>query len=129
MVDKSNDSLRVIQETEGKEAMVFSYALQNSMKNVADPVERPTLAQMKHIVSESRRLLNTGPMRIEREKYEEALVEKSKNVMGDPSINMIDHYEGVFGIDIPEKLFWEGYVVRTDITREEGSEHGKFFLF
>ena len=31
--------------------------------------------------------------------------------------------QGVHGIEMPEKVLWEGYVAQQDISREEGSEH------
>ena len=42
-----------------------------------------------------------------------------------PEIVLLDDYEeiGVFGLEIPERLFWEAYVMRQDITREKGSEY------
>ena len=44
----------------------------------------------------------------------------------DPKIYKIDDYancQGVYGLDTPEKLLWEGYVMSTDITRPEGSKY------
>ncbi|KAL3940840.1 MAG: hypothetical protein SGBAC_004690 [Bacillariaceae sp.] len=42
--------------------------------------------------------------------------------MADTSIGLIDDYAPkVFGIEVAERLFWEGLVVRQDIRREEGS--------
>ena len=39
---------------------------------------------------------------------------------------MVDDYactKKVYGLDLPEKLFWEGYVMCNDITRAKGSEY------
>ncbi|CAJ1942988.1 unnamed protein product [Cylindrotheca closterium] len=42
--------------------------------------------------------------------------------MTDSTINLIDDYAPkVFGIEVAERLFWEGLVVRQDIRRETGS--------
>ncbi|KAL3821634.1 hypothetical protein ACHAXA_006054 [Cyclostephanos tholiformis] len=43
--------------------------------------------------------------------------------MDDPSIILIDNYSPkCFGLDLPKRLFWEGYVLRAkDISREPGS--------
>ena len=43
--------------------------------------------------------------------------------MHDPYINIIDDYSPkCFGLDLPKRLFWEGYVMRAkDISREPGS--------
>lgn len=45
--------------------------------------------------------------------------------MDDPYIQVIDDYSPkCFGIDIPKRLFWEGYVMRAkDISRKPGSEY------
>jgi hypothetical protein len=45
--------------------------------------------------------------------------------MDDPTIRVIDDYSPkCFGIDIPKRLFWEGYVMRAkDISRKPGSEY------
>jgi hypothetical protein len=45
--------------------------------------------------------------------------------MDDPSVQLIDDYSPkCFGIDMPKRLFWEGYVMRAkDISREPGSEY------
>jgi len=56
------------------------------------------------------------------------VVGEAENTMSDPRIHKIDDYasssdKGAFGLDIPEKLFWEAYVVRNDITREVDSEY------
>jgi len=44
--------------------------------------------------------------------------------MQDGSVHYIDDYasKGTYGICIPEKVFWEGYVVPNDITRVPGSK-------
>ena len=105
MVQKTYDSLKVIQDAEDFSA----------------PSKRPTL------LKESGRSLNF----IDHTKLHRALVDKPKYSMSDPSIYKVEDYastsdKGVFGLDIPEKLFWQGYVVRNDITREEGSDQGGF---
>jgi 3',5'-cyclic-nucleotide phosphodiesterase len=42
--------------------------------------------------------------------------------MDDPSITLINNYSPkCFGLDMPQRLFWEGYVQRGDISREPGS--------
>mmetsp|Transcript_41450 Transcript_41450/g.86951 ORF Transcript_41450/g.86951 Transcript_41450/m.86951 type:complete len:1049 (-) Transcript_41450:1341-4487(-) len=126
MVDIAATSLKIVKETEDKEATALAFAMQDSMKNCSAPNKRPGLDEMRGIIKNSRRLLNSGPMRVDREAFKQALADKAKNIMLDPSIYQIDDYasnKGVFGLDLPEKLFWEGYVANKDITREEGSEH------
>jgi len=126
MVQRTQASLHVIRETEEKQAKVLAYSMQKTLKDVSSPSGRPGLAHMKQAIAKSHKMLNDGPMEVDREKYKAALSEKSKNFMKDASIHKIDDYgydEGIFGLDIPEKLFWEGFVIQKDITREDGSEY------
>ena len=129
MLNKTNNSLEIIRGTEEKEAKVLAFAMQKSMKDISDPRKRPGLDQMTNIIKQSQRLLSAGPMRVDQQQFQKALVDKTENIITDPRLYKIDDYasdKGIFGLDIPEKLFWEGYVVRNDISQEEGSEHGKF---
>jgi len=126
MIDMATASLKIIKKTEDKEATALAFAMQTSMRNCSAPTNRPGLDQMRGIINDSRRLLNAGPMQVDREAFKQALADKAKNIMLDPTIYQIDDYasnKGVFGLDLPEKLFWEGYVAGKDITREEGSEY------
>jgi hypothetical protein len=47
--------------------------------------------------------------------------------MDDPEIVILDEYAQseapLFGIEIPQRLFWEAFVMRRDINREPGSKH------
>lgn len=55
-----------------------------------------------------------------------ALLNADRCLMNDPHVYPIDDYatgQGVYGLDVPEKLFWEGYVVPNDITRAPGSKY------
>eukprot|EP00985_Skeletonema_marinoi_P003235 scaffold1351_cov114-Skeletonema_marinoi.AAC.1 len=61
-------------------------------------------------------------------KFEAALEAKHHNAMVDAAEYNIDDYAssaqgGCYGLDIPEKLFWETYVSKADISREAGSEY------
>lgn len=129
MLDKTHHSRRIIQDAEESQAKVLNFAMQKSFKDFSAPSTRPSLAQMKQVVHESTRLLNTGgPTSFDREKYQSALKDKTVTQMSDPSIRKIDNHAdtGVFGIEVPEKLFWGAFIARNDITREEGSEYGEF---
>ena len=130
MVNKANESEKAIQDAEEMEAKVLAYAAQKVLGD-SDSSQEATSSQMKRIVRESKILLSTGPMQAEKAKMNKALQDKSSYVMKDPSICKIDDYasgQGVYGLDLPEKLFWEGYVIANDITREKGSENGEFQL-
>mmetsp|Transcript_33258 Transcript_33258/g.71849 ORF Transcript_33258/g.71849 Transcript_33258/m.71849 type:complete len:857 (+) Transcript_33258:17-2587(+) len=59
---------------------------------------------------------------------DDALNESIRCMMNDPTLYKVDDYaetSGVYGLDIPEKLFWEGYVVPHDISREGEYETGR----
>ena len=45
----------------------------------------------------------------------------------DPTITDIDEFaqDGIYGLDVPERLLWEAYVVRQDITLPAGCETGR----
>ena len=59
--------------------------------------------------------------------FEAALDDNHCNSMDDASVHKIDEYasadKGCYGLDIPEKIFWETFVSKQDITREDGSEY------
>ena len=54
-----------------------------------------------------------------KEAYESMLLDTKE-----PLIRILDDYapEG-YGIEMPERLFWEAYIVRQDITRRKGCEY------
>lgn len=54
-----------------------------------------------------------------KEAYESMLLD-----MKDPLIRILDEYAPErYGIEMPERLFWETYIVRQDITRKQGCEY------
>lgn len=60
--------------------------------------------------------------------YHEALkvVDRCEVADGSAGLVRIDAYassQGVYGIEMPEKVLWQGYVTPQDISREEGSEY------
>lgn len=130
MLYKAESSLKVINDTEELEAKVLSYAMKRSKRSFKY-TNSPSLSQMKMVAEESRRMLKTTPMQEQQGRFEQALADKSDNMMGKGGdIIMIDEYadRGVYGLELPEKLFWKGYVERNDITREEGSEDGELLI-
>jgi len=65
-------------------------------------------------------------MQKQQEQFENALVDKSDNLMAcGGSILKIDDHVGVYGLEVPEKLFWKAFVERNDITRDEETETGR----
>ena len=49
----------------------------------------------------------------------------TKFVMDHPSIQDLDGCEGVWGLELPERLLWEAYVMRQDISHPPGWETGR----
>ena len=123
MMNKANDSLKVIEVTEEVEAQVLKYAMQRSFKSSSS---NTSSSAMKLVAQESRRMFSTAPMQKQQEQFENALVDKSDNLMAcGGSILKIDDHEGVYGLEVPEKLFWKAFVERNDITRDEETETGR----
>ena len=126
MVHKARDSIRVIEDTEELEMK----ALLLTMEQLLERSTAPSVSEIAVIAKESRRKLYDGiaPIEAQQRKFEQALVDKHSNMMANNGgdIAKIDDYadgdRGVFGLELPEKLFWKAYVERNDITREEGSE-------
>ena len=57
---------------------------------------------------------------------DDALEEELRNTMSTYKVVDVDEYadgQSVFGLQIPEKLLWEGYVMPHSISFEEGSEY------
>ena len=121
MMMKTNDSLKVIEDTEELEAKVLSHAMNKSFKNSKS--KKPSLSQMKGALQESQRMLRSAPMQAQQQQFEKALGEKADNIMANGgNLVKIDDYPDVYGMEVPEKLFWEAFVKRNDISREEGTE-------
>jgi hypothetical protein len=61
------------------------------------------------------------------EEKQEHAMEKFMWEIENPEIVVLDEYADAatpaFGLEIPERLFWEAFVMRRDIYREPGSEH------
>lgn len=98
---------------------------QKSFKSFDAPQKRPSLAEMKGVIATSRRLIDGL---VDQEQVGNALTGNKANAMDDPTIYKVDQYapcQGVYGLDMPEKVFWEGYVARKDIAVEEDSEYGE----
>ena len=57
---------------------------------------------------------------------DDALEDEMRYSMEDYTVERINIYaesQGVYGLLVPEKLFWEGFVVQHTITREENSDY------
>lgn len=78
---------------------------------------------MKERAESAKKLINGGESH---GSIRSALVDAYRCVMNDPEVYKIDDYvesQGIYGIDVNERLFWEGYVVPNDITRPKGSKY------
>ncbi len=117
MVEKSQCSIKLIKEFEQKEISVLGEELNKSKENFSHE-------SMKSAIGKSRRRLTVGPDAINYSEFEAALEAKHQNFMvDDGALHKIDDTQGHYGIDIPEKLFWETFVLKADICREDGSEY------
>jgi len=100
MADMATKSNQIVEEEDEKrEQMLDSVTSLSSIR-------RPSLVRTRNI--------------------DAALIEANRCCMNDPFVYKIDDYastQGVYGLDIPEKLFWESYVVPNDISRPRGSKH------
>jgi hypothetical protein len=76
---------------------------------------------MLQTVEEARKILAMDPNRIEPNMYENALQAMQLH-MNNPTITPIDDYAPlVYGLEISEKLLWEAFFARQDVTREPNS--------
>lgn len=71
------------------------------------------------MVKEAKKILSSD--RVEKELHDNALEVMLLDI-ADPSIAPIDDYApDSYGIELPERLFWEAYFVNQDCTRKDGS--------
>eukprot|EP00984_Skeletonema_dohrnii_P007907 scaffold2911_cov159-Skeletonema_dohrnii-CCMP3373.AAC.15 len=120
MVEATRRSMRCINEVEQKEVSILEEEMHKSSRNLSH-------SSMKTAIGTARRRLSTV---LDYSKFEAALEAKHRNDMIDAAVYKIDDYVsstqaqgGCYGLDIPEKLFWEAYVSKADISREAGSEY------
>jgi len=120
MVEATRRSSRFISEVEQKEVSILEEEMHKSSRNISH-------SSMKTAIGTARRRLSTV---LDYSKFEAALEAKHRNDMIDTAVYKIDDYVsstqaqgGCYGLDIPEKLFWEAYVSKADISRDAGSEY------
>lgn len=120
MVETSQCSIKLIEEVEQKEMSVLGEELNKAKGNLSHE-------SMKSAIGKSCRRLSVGPDAIDYSEFSTALEAKHHNFMvDDGALHKIDDYvdtQGHYGLDIPEKLFWETFVLKADICREDGSEY------
>ena len=120
MFETTQRSMRFIKMVERKEASILGEEMHKSMQNLSR-------ATMTSAIENTRKRMRSGPGGLDYDKkFEEALETKHRNSMVDDTIHKIDDYantQGCYGLDIPEKLFWETFVSKKDIARENGSEY------
>eukprot|EP00986_Skeletonema_menzelii_P006219 scaffold2344_cov149-Skeletonema_menzelii.AAC.4 len=122
MVETSQRSMRFINEVERKEVFALDVEMHKSTRNLT----HCSKSKMRNAIGNARRRLTTA---LDYSKFEQALEAKHHNSMVDAVVYKLDDYangahgHGYYGLDIPEKLFWETYVSKTDISREAGSEY------
>eukprot|EP00984_Skeletonema_dohrnii_P029733 scaffold20605_cov110-Skeletonema_dohrnii-CCMP3373.AAC.7 len=120
MREATQRSMRFIAKVEQKEVSVLGEEMNKSMRNLSH-------TSMRLAIGSTRRRLNSGPDAIDYAQFEAALEIEHRNCMLDnAAMYKIDDYastKGCYGLDIPEKLFWETFVSKADISREDGSEY------
>ena len=120
MFETTQRSMRFIKMVERKEASILGEEMHKSMQNLSR-------ATMTSAIENTRQRMRSGPGGLDYgKKFEEALETTHRNSMLDDTIHKIDDYahtQGCYGLDIPEKLFWETFVSKKDISREDGSEY------
>ncbi|KAL7490825.1 hypothetical protein ACHAWT_001185, partial [Skeletonema menzelii] len=122
MVETARRSMWFIDEIEKKEAFALDMEMHKSSRNLTHCSQ----STMRSAIGNARRRLSNI---LDYSKFEESLEAKHHNSMVDASVYKIDYgssangAHGYYGLDIPEKLFWETYVSKTDISRESGSEY------
>jgi len=115
----SRDTASVILKTKCKK-MVDRATLANTI--VQKEKEKRATILMENV----KKKLGIRPKTVFPSSIDEALTDIEQCLMDDRIVYHIDDYastQGSYGIDIPEKLFWEGYIVPSDITRAPGSDH------
>ena len=92
------------------------------MEAVLDGMVTTVEAAREQILREER-----GEIELDDDAREPLLVATTTWAMADPQCYRIDEYAptGSHGIDLPERLFWEAFVARQDISHQEGWETGR----
>jgi len=115
----------IIRKTVEKEREVLRDEMESyRIRSVKELDTEPLYEGAKKIIQNSKRRLVMGL--VDYDKFEKALEESLRLDMANPCINRIDEHastQGVYGLDVPEKLFWQAYVEPFDITVEEGGEY------
>lgn len=90
-------------------------------RNMAIQALEPIKEEMMSVVEGARAVLDNDEA--DEDSREEAMSHLLWD-MDNPTITMLDDYNPrCFGIEVPERLFWEGFCMRQDISRESGSEY------
>ncbi len=129
MTNSANRAGQVVEHTRETETKIFNEELRKSRRDLARPGGFAALSR-SNSKQNGIKLALAAPRRrlalLDYEKFSRALSEGVRCLMADPRVYKIDDYastNNVFGLDMPEKLFWESYVMRNNITRAEGSDY------
>lgn len=118
VAEKKERAARLLEEEEKKDGVEETNQRRRAGRR------RSLVESKKSNESRGQRIINMGGL--DYEKFGMVPNESMRFESDDPNIYPIDEYistQGVYGLDIPEKLFWEAYVENRDITFEAGSEY------
>mmetsp|Transcript_53327 Transcript_53327/g.79676 ORF Transcript_53327/g.79676 Transcript_53327/m.79676 type:complete len:799 (+) Transcript_53327:86-2482(+) len=102
--------------------MRIFYKTEQAREMVVQELE-PMCQDMMRAVNTAKLVLTKCPDEVSDAIWESSL-EKVLWDMKDPSIKRVDLYAPrCYGVDIPERLFWESYVMRQDCSRPPGSDY------
>uniref|UniRef100_A0A7S1VXZ0 Uncharacterized protein n=1 Tax=Ditylum brightwellii TaxID=49249 RepID=A0A7S1VXZ0_9STRA len=120
----SNDEHKKMVGSRIKGARVRVFYPRKKDRDTAASILEFTAEQMKMTLDFAKKKLSSGET-LTSEQIERFTRQITSLEVDSPSINLIDDFESQkrFGLDVEERLFWESYVERQDITREQYSKN------
>ena len=122
MLERARSALLVVDKEDRERKILFKDIRRGTTEELVDQFGIGATERRKQVgIGAGKRCASVVHCNID-----DSLREIERCHMEDPSVNNIDDYahtQGVFGLDLPEKLLWEGYVVANDITRVPGSKY------
>ena len=124
----SEESHKRLISTAPPQAMLRIYYASASLRAAARAVLQSTLDEMLETARRAQAALlsevETGE-ELERTLHLRYLSDLTRLVMEHPELRDLDACAGRFGLEVPERLMWEAYVTRRDISHPPGWETGR----
>ncbi|KAK3247033.1 hypothetical protein CYMTET_43457 [Cymbomonas tetramitiformis] len=123
----SEEKHKALIGTSPKSARIRVFFGSSSCRQQALEALQPILSDMMNTAEPAEALVaehNSGRITLNDEDFEEALLDMRFS-MDDPQIHLIDGIPEAYGVDIPERLFAEAFIVRQDISHEKDWETGR----